>query len=540
MQTISAKVDPKLLTKASRLFIGNINGRIIEILQNSRRAGATHARIFNTDGFVTIHDNGSGIDDFQKLLDLGGSGWDEELEAGEDPAGVGLFCLAPNKIEIMSGSKKVIIDEDCWTGKPVDVLEDQEFITGTIIKFKDEEPWSKDLVEKHAVFAGIRVVVDGKVCHSMQFCSQESINYPEIGCRIEVVSQVSKYHYQWMSHHYQSKVLVNFHGQIVELDYWPSKTLGSIHVLVDLTEQTQARLMLPARTRLVEDEIFNKLKNAVEIEYYRYFQRQKEHSLYYDEYLRAKELGVELQEATPKYSVGVVLDEYSIAVEVVSHKDLRLCDCYLCFDRDLGDEFAQTNSHLLAALGRVEGKLFVPVSIQSGYMGYSWSKLPRVTSVKVIAGKERLRQMIVGYDLVCVESISIEVKTSDAQRFVSRVPMAVVGESTSGNCSWRNESVYVTEDARDELSCDSIWYHLGGCNEEGDSFDTQQYYVAKELEGFFNDLIGPHQQLRYELIKRVNRHSSVFGNWRKIEINNDGSILLCLKDGKTETVNPPK
>ena len=41
METIQAKVNPRLLGKANRLFTGTIEGRIIEILQNARRAGAT-------------------------------------------------------------------------------------------------------------------------------------------------------------------------------------------------------------------------------------------------------------------------------------------------------------------------------------------------------------------------------------------------------------------------------------------------------------------------------------------------------------------
>ena len=41
MQTIQATVNPRLLTKADRLFTGTLQGRIIEILQNARRAGAT-------------------------------------------------------------------------------------------------------------------------------------------------------------------------------------------------------------------------------------------------------------------------------------------------------------------------------------------------------------------------------------------------------------------------------------------------------------------------------------------------------------------
>lgn len=95
METIQARVNQRLLAKAERLFTGTLNGRIIELLQNARRAGATKVTIMNQDGWVTVRDNGRGIDDFTKLLDLGGSGWDEDCERSEDPAGVGVFCLAP-------------------------------------------------------------------------------------------------------------------------------------------------------------------------------------------------------------------------------------------------------------------------------------------------------------------------------------------------------------------------------------------------------------------------------------------------------------
>ena len=65
-QTIQATVNSRLLQKASRLFTGTMEGRIIEILQNARRAGATEVQINNEDGFVMVRDNGRGIDDFAK------------------------------------------------------------------------------------------------------------------------------------------------------------------------------------------------------------------------------------------------------------------------------------------------------------------------------------------------------------------------------------------------------------------------------------------------------------------------------------------
>ena len=61
MEVIQARVNERLLSKADRLFTGTLDGRIIEILQNARRAGATEVHIINSDGRVTVRDNGQGI-----------------------------------------------------------------------------------------------------------------------------------------------------------------------------------------------------------------------------------------------------------------------------------------------------------------------------------------------------------------------------------------------------------------------------------------------------------------------------------------------
>ena len=52
MQTIQAKVNMRLLDKASRLFTRSLERRVIEILQNARRAGATEVHIANEDGYL--------------------------------------------------------------------------------------------------------------------------------------------------------------------------------------------------------------------------------------------------------------------------------------------------------------------------------------------------------------------------------------------------------------------------------------------------------------------------------------------------------
>ena len=536
MQVIKACVSERLLQKATRLFTGTLDGRVIEILQNARRAGATEVRISNKDEIVTVQDNGSGIEDFQKLLDLGGSGWDEQLEAGEDPAGVGLFSLAPRKVTIISGGRQTVIDKDGWTGEPVEVTEIDEAVTGTILKFRDEKPWNMDIVEKHAVFAGIKVIVDGKYCHAMPFCSSEAEYYDKPGCKIEVANEISKYHRDWTSSCYHGRVLVNFHGQVVQLDHWPSKSRQGLTVLVDIADQTDIRLMLPARTRLVEDQAFEQFRAAIELEYYKYFQKQKTHTLHYEEYLRAKELGIELSEAEPKFQAGLIWGECNEPVEVIMPKDFKLEDCYLCINKDLKDETAQANVHLLSAIGEFKDKRFVPITIDNGYMGYSWSKLPKVTKVEVSKGTEKLRHSINCSEIVCFDELIITVHTSDGKKFSSDVDMAVIQEPPRGKYQWVDQTVYVTKEARDHLSSDNIWFHIGGYSDEGDSYDTQLYYFEKELDEFWNELIGPYESVRQQLIKEL---YPLYNKWQKVTILEDSSLEILFKDGSKERVKPP-
>ena len=260
MQTIQAQVNLRLLSKAERLFTGTVQGRIIEILQNARRAGATEIQIANQDGHVIVRDNGRGIADFAALLDLGRSGWDERTESAEDPAGVGVFCLAPREVCILSGGRKVVIAAKGWTGEPVEVQVAQPPVEGTELVFPDAA-WLFEMVEEHAVFTGLKVSVDGKQCASEPFVSDQAVLHPELGCRIEVRERtaLSRWHGEWKHRYYSENVLVNFHGQIVSFTHMPVSE--PLQFLVDLTDEpTGIRLMLPARTQLVENDAFDQLK----------------------------------------------------------------------------------------------------------------------------------------------------------------------------------------------------------------------------------------------------------------------------------------
>jgi hypothetical protein len=537
METIQAKVSKKLLPKASRLFTGTLDGRVIEILQNSRRAGATEVQISNKDGLITVADNGGGIDDFSKLLNLGDSDWDDAMEKSEDPAGVGLFSLAPREVTIISKFKMVVITKEGWTGDPMEVTESEEFIRGTKLEFRDENPWDMVVVEKHAVFSGLVVTVDGQQCSKESFCTKGAADYPALGCKVEVCHKktLNKWHTHFRHGYYSNDVLVNFHGQVISFTDSPVSD-RELTFVVDMTgDPTGIRLMLPARTQLIENKAFNELKAAIEIEAYRFIQKQGSHKLPFKEYERAKKLGIDLPEAEPVFEVGLLYGENIEPIEITRPEDFPLSKCYrLSKDCEENSETDEANMHLLAATGKFK-EAFVPVKIRPAYDGYSWTNLPVVNKVEVTVGKEIGRQGIWSETLVAVDSLQIAVQTSDAKTFKSDVLMAVLGEPVEKR-SWCCMNVYITLEARCQLSTTDIWFHLGGWNDEGDTWDTQKYQVEQELEEFWATIIGPAEYLRSKLRECL---YGVVKDWKQIIFDDNEAITITYKDGKVKSYESP-
>ena len=543
MEIIIATVNSRLLTKADRLFTGTLNGRIIELLQNARRAGATEVIITNEDGWVTVKDNGQGIEDFAKLLDLGGSGWDEACEESEDPAGVGIFCLAPREVTIRSKGTMVTITKEGWTSVPTEVREDPQPVReGAILRFQDE-PWGSPVVDINAVFSGLQVIVDGEACPKEPFVSEGAAHYPELGCKIEVCesSQLNQWHNSCrLDRWYSNSGILNFHGQYVTFDYHPISTHG-LHNLVDLTgEPTNIRLMLPARTCLVENEAYKKLLEAIELEAYRFIKRRSEHTLPYKEYLRAKELGINLPEAKPIFSVGLIGGgDGPEPVDVDMPTGFPLDKCYRFNVNTSGKEEDETNAHLLAALGKFDDP-FIPVDIGSAYNGYSWAKLPTIDTVEVKMGTTLLSKAIWDGMLTCVDELSIKVETSDGKVFSSPVCMArTIPEDEEGSKDyWADYHMMVTSQAKDQIWASAIWYHLGGYNCDGDTYDTQEARIEEYLDRFWAELIGPMENFRQEIVQKIN-YSHVSHRWQSVQVNTDGRVQIRYEDGTEETLLPP-
>jgi hypothetical protein len=178
MTTLLASVSAKILSKADRLFTNNLNDILIELLQNSRRAGATQVDILTEPSgngtLITLRDDGKGIEDFSALLRLGDSDWDAETLAREDPAGMGFFSLLHHGVAVTSLDECAVITKDGFLGRePVEIVPAEGFIAGTELRFFRPEKQIEVAFAIKSVgrYGGLAVVVDHVAVEREDFLS---------------------------------------------------------------------------------------------------------------------------------------------------------------------------------------------------------------------------------------------------------------------------------------------------------------------------------------------------------------------------------
>lgn len=102
---------------------------VTELLQNGRRAGATQIWVMYDAQAkaLTVEDDGSGIADFQKLLTINESGWDEATQQQEHAFGVGFsnVLYAAERCTVQSRGLSMVFSTDAALHQePIDVVDD--------------------------------------------------------------------------------------------------------------------------------------------------------------------------------------------------------------------------------------------------------------------------------------------------------------------------------------------------------------------------------------------------------------------------------
>lgn len=146
--------DKKLLGSLQHIFASSFSV-LGELMQNARRAGATRVDIeFDPPARVLrVSDNGHGVKDFQDLVVLAQSGWDEQTQQAESPFGMGLFSVlfAAERVVVRSRGKRLALSAEAVIEKRDLRIEadDEAVSTGTRIELFG---LSARLMEQHRHF----------------------------------------------------------------------------------------------------------------------------------------------------------------------------------------------------------------------------------------------------------------------------------------------------------------------------------------------------------------------------------------------------
>lgn len=110
---ITDLINPmRLRLGIKRAFTGDIHEILGELFQNSQRAGAQHVRITTDDRGFAYQDDGRGLRneaDFESLIKLGESAWDERVEEEQQPLGLGIHSLlACEEVESVTFSSHLL------------------------------------------------------------------------------------------------------------------------------------------------------------------------------------------------------------------------------------------------------------------------------------------------------------------------------------------------------------------------------------------------------------------------------------------------
>src|SRR5262245_7890939 len=122
---ITDLINPmRLRLGIKRAFIGEITEILSELFQNAQRAGAHNVRLFTDDKGFIYQDDGRGLRDeadFETLIKLGESGWDQQVEEDQQPLGLGIHSLlAHEEVESVTFASNLLalsIEPKLWWNK---------------------------------------------------------------------------------------------------------------------------------------------------------------------------------------------------------------------------------------------------------------------------------------------------------------------------------------------------------------------------------------------------------------------------------------
>ena len=318
---LRGRIGAKTLSKAPEIFAQDLPTILSELLQNARRAGATAVSITVEKGgtrrFMTLRDNGPGMDDLQKFVTFGESGWSEQIDAGENAAGMGTYCLASRGATVSARGMRAEFTTAVFTGDVETVATPCKAEVGTSISFPlhDQDGGDKQIlrqVTKASVHLPLTVTLNGMLLKQSPFLNHAAYIEEFEGVEIGVYDRVAwderqdanykaECDYPGVSNHRVSDTrhrTLSFHGHAIcipaEQNLLLFESSNTWHVAYDVKNAPGLRLVLPTRDQLITNDSSVRLMAAARRATLRHIATLAKHTLPMSNVLEARAMGIDM------------------------------------------------------------------------------------------------------------------------------------------------------------------------------------------------------------------------------------------------------
>lgn len=518
--TIHAQVSPSILNKADRLFSNRLSAVFVELLQNARRANATRVDVETTaeDGHsrITVRDNGDGISDFSKLLNLGASDWDEATTLDEDPAGMGFFSLIHSGVTVRSNGHEAAISKEGFLGVEAVTVNKQKRPSpdhGTELIFRRPESLIDidTMLTRVALFGPVKVMLNGVILPRQDFLN-EAISIKEVeGVRIGVFPAHGGYHETEMNF-YGNTIKAVDNGFRLEDVRLGNPSGASLSVRLDVRSASRLRLKLPDRTAVVEDEAFAELKKQARIAMYEALRDiEGGHTASFVQFEEARTLGVELcapvlylrRFAVTNEDAESFGGEFDYTREAYDPSRVAIVK----LDNDREDYFPFTFEQALETHPLPEGR--TAVYPEPRFVGYpSYDSIPSVSSFALkINGLPEEAESEAAETLTIVDSIKLRFAFQGAAHTWN---LDFAGWANGDG--YREATLFITKKSawaenriEDEpfILADAAQFLAFSYAEEGDSYDTQTSECYERLSTEILSVLGGEINLARQQVKKA-------------------------------------
>ena len=385
--SIQASIHQDAINRVSQFFNATTSDILNELLQNSRRSGATRVDVTTEERSVTLSDNGHGIKDPTAVLAFGQTEWDPQTALSERPAGMGLYALARSpQVTVRSKSEngdawQVTLTPDHFVGKlsaPVERLDGDQtpqapVPTGTSVTFTKAHPDQNMQTEVQVAARNypLPVYFNNNRVEQSDFLQKADLIQEWEGFRIGVYQDHND--------------LMNFHGIIVRHPSLPKiNTIGRKvwTTKVDVRECPQLELTLPARREVVETPFMEELRLACRRAIYQAMTLQSEPvNVPKSIQNEAAAMGIRLPDAQPQLLQWEPRKANSSYYDptTVYH---RVTDETIVMDLDT--DIGPANQQALARAAEQNGVMDRLYQHNDGLTGYAWyDRLTKVDRVRI-------------------------------------------------------------------------------------------------------------------------------------------------------------